>query len=268
MFLDKMQQIKETLSSKSSVVVAFSGGVDSSTLAALAYEALGDNALAVTINMHSLPAGELQIAKDVAREIGIKHKIVDFDEFTVPGFVDNSPDRCYHCKRSILGLLLEVAGEEGYEIVTEGTNITEMQGRRPGMKAVAEMAKQVMSPFLQFSVTREEIRQMAEHMGLLVARKPSSPCMASRIPYGKKITSEGIARVKSAEEYLSTLGFTQFRVRDHGDIARIEVTIPDFPNVLKRKDEIMNELKRLGFHYVALDLEGFRSGSLDEVINK
>lgn len=268
MFLEKMQQIKEALASKSSVLVAFSGGVDSSTLAMLAYEALGDNALAVTVNMHSLPAGELQTAKDVAREIGIKHKVVDFNEFNVPGFVDNSPNRCYHCKRSILGLLLEVAAEEGYEIVIEGTNTTEMQGHRPGMKAVAEMAQQVMSPFLRFSVNREEIRQMAELMGLSVARKPSSPCLASRIPYGKKITSEGIARVRSAEEYLSTLGLTQFRVRDHGDIARIEVNDSDLPFVLQRKDDIVTELKRSGFHYIALDLKGFRSGSLDEVIDK
>lgn len=268
MFLDKMQLIKEALSSKSSAVVAFSGGVDSSTLAALAYEALGDNALAVTINMHSLPAGELQMAKDVAREIGIRHKVVNFNEFTVPGFVENSPNRCYHCKRSILGVLLELADEEGYEVVIEGTNITEMQGHRPGMQAVAEMAEQVISPFLQFSVSRGEIRQIAEYMGLSVARKPSSPCLASRIPYGKKITSEGISRVRSAEQYLSTLGFSQLRVRDHGDIARIEVNSSDFTAVLKRKDEIVNELKRLGFHYVALDMEGFRSGSLDEVINR
>lgn len=263
-----MKLIKEALAAKNSAVVAFSGGVDSSTLAALAYEAMGDKALAVTINMHSLPAGELQRAKDVAGEIGIRHRVIDFNEFTVPGFVENSPERCYYCKKSILGLLLEMADEEGYEVVIEGTNITEMRGRRPGMQAVAEMAQQVMSPFLQFSVTREEIRQMAEHLGLSVAGKPSSPCLASRIPYGKKITYESIARVKSAEEYLSTLGISQFRVRDHEDVARIEVKPSDFPFVMQRKDEIVNELKRLGFHYVALDLEGFRSGSMDEVISR
>jgi uncharacterized protein len=268
MFLDKMQQITEALASKKSAVVAFSGGVDSSVLAALACEALGDHALAVTINMYSLPAGELQMAKGVAREIGIRHKVVDFDEFNVPGFVENSPDRCYHCKRAILETLFRVAEEAGYEVVIEGTNITEMQGRRPGMQAVAEMADRVMSPFLQFSVTREEIRQMAGHMGLSVARKPSSPCLASRVPYGKKITSEIIARVRSAEEYLSNMGFTQFRIRDHGDVARIEVKPSDLPVVLQRKDDIVNELKRLGFHYVALDLEGFRSGSLDETISR
>ncbi|WP_321420272.1 ATP-dependent sacrificial sulfur transferase LarE [uncultured Methanomethylovorans sp.] len=264
MFLDKMQQIKEALSLKSCVLVAFSGGVDSSVLAALAHEALGNKALAITINMHSLPEGELQIAEDIAREIGIRHKVMDFDEFTVPEFVENSPKRCYYCKRSILGLLLEVAKKEGSEVVIEGTNITEMQGNRPGMQAVAEMTKRVISPFLQFSVSREEIRQMAKHMGLSVAGKPSSPCLASRIPYGKKITPEGISRVKAAEKYLFTLGFIQFRVRDHGDVARIEVKSSDFPAVIERKEDIVNEFKRLGFHYVALDMEGFRSGSLDE----
>ena len=268
MFLDKMQQIKEALSLKSSALVAFSGGVDSSTLAALAYEALGDKTLAVTINMHSLPEGELQMAEDIARMIGIRHKVIDFDEFTVPGFVENSPQRCYYCKKSILGLLLEVAKEEDCEAVIEGTNITEVQGHRPGMQAIAEITEQVMSPFLQFSVSREEIRQMAKHMGLSVAGKPSSPCLASRIPYGKKITPEGISRVKSAENYLSSVGFTQFRVRDHGDVARIEVKSSDFPAVIERKEDIVNELKRLGFHYIALDMEGFRSGSLDEVISK
>lgn len=268
MFLDKMQQIKEALASKNSIVVAFSGGVDSSVLAALAYEALVDNTLAVTVNMYSLPAGELQRAKDAAREIGIRHRAVDFDEFNVPGFVENSPDRCYHCKRAILETLFRVAEEVGYEVVIEGTNITEMQGRRPGMQAVVEMADRVMSPFLQFSVSREEIRHMAEHMGLSVARKPSSPCLASRIPYGRRITYELIARVRSAEECLSTMGLTQFRVRDHGDVARIEVKPSDLPAVLQRKDDIVNELKRLGFHYVTLDLEGFRSGSLDEVISR
>ncbi len=268
MFLDKMQLIEESLASKSSVLVAFSGGVDSSVLAALAWGALGKNALAVTISMHSLPAGELQMAKDVASEMGIKHRIVDFDEFIVPGFVENSPNRCYHCKRSILETLFRIANEEGYEVVAEGTNVTEMQGRRPGMQAVAEMADRVMSPFLQFSVTREEIRQMAEHMGLSVARKPSSPCLASRIPYGKKITSEIIARVRSAEEYISAMGVTQLRVRDHGDVARVEVEPSDLPVVLQRKDDIVKEFKRLGYLYVTLDLEGFRSGSLDEAISK
>lgn len=268
MFLDKMQLIKEMLSSKSSALVAFSGGVDSSTLAALAHNALGDNALAITINMHSLPAGELEMAKVIAREIGIRHKVLDFDEFTIPGFVENSSNRCYHCKRAILGVLIGVADEEGYEIVIEGTNITEIQGRRPGMQAVEEISEHVISPFLQFSVSREEIIQMAAYMGLSVARKPSSPCLASRIPYGQRITREGIERVRSAEQYLSTIGFSQFRVRYHGDIARIEVTSPDFTTVLKRRDEIVNELKRFGFHYVVLDLEGFRSGSLDEVISR
>jgi uncharacterized protein len=268
MFLDKMQQIKEELASKRRVLVAFSGGVDSSVLAALAYEALGDNALAVTVNMYSLPAGELQRAKDVAREIGIKHKVVDFDEFNVPGFVENSSDRCYHCKQSVLETLYRVADEGGYEVVIEGTNITETRGHRPGMQAVEEMADRIMSPFLQFAVTKDEIRQMAEYIGLSIAFKPSSPCLASRIPYGKKITVEIIARVRSAEEYLSSMGFTQFRVRDHGDVARIEVKPSDLPAVLQRKDDIVNELKRLGFHYVALDLEGFRSGSLDEVISR
>lgn len=268
MFFDKMKQIKEALASKSSALVAFSGGVDSSTLAALAYEVLGNNALAVTINMHSLPEGELQMAENIAREIGIRHKVIDFDEFNVPEFVENSPKRCYYCKRSILELLLEAAKKEGSEVVIEGTNITEMQGNRPGMQAVAEMNERVISPFLQFSVTREEIRQMAEYMGLSVAKKPSSPCLASRIPYGKKITPEGISRVKSAEKYIFNLGFTQFRVRDHGDVARIEVKSSDFPAVIEKKEGIVNELKRLGFHYVTLDMEGFRSGSLDEVVSK
>jgi uncharacterized protein len=268
MFLDKMQQIKESIFSKKSALVAFSGGVDSSVLAKLAYDALGDYVLAVTINMYSLPAQEIQKAKDVAREIGIKHRIVNFDEFKILGFVENSPQRCYHCKKSILEILLKIACKEGYSVLIEGTNITETLGNRPGMQAVLEMGEVVMSPFIQFSVTKSEIRQMAEYMGLTVADKPSSPCLASRIPYGRQITKEGISRVKFAEEYLSTLVFSQFRIRDHGDIARIEITSSDLQRILENKDEIVHQLKRLGFYYVTLDLEGFRSGSLDEVISK
>lgn len=261
-----MKQIKEMFADKKKVLVAFSGGVDSSVLAALVYELLKCNSLSITINMQSTPSGEIDLAEKIAREIGIKHKVIDFNELKVPEFVNNTPNRCYYCKQHILEILKKEAVVGNYDAIVEGTNISEVHGTRPGMKAIEEMRPLVISPFVQFKVSKEEIRQIAAYFRLSVTEKPSSPCLASRVPYGQKITPQDIGKIRIAEHYLLSLGLNQVRVRYHNNIARIEVVPEDFNGILIRREEIIRNLKDMGFQYVTLDLVGFRSGSLDEVL--
>ena len=266
---EKIEQIKKAIAKKGSAIIAFSGGVDSTTIAALAYEALGERALAVTAESVIFPERELKAAVRTAREIGIPHQIVHFDEHEVPGFVENTRDRCYHCKKGLLRTLIDIADKEGFNVVLEGTNASEILGYRPGRKAIVEAGGRVFTPFTEFEVTKDEVRQIAREMGLSVAGKPSMACLSSRIPYGQLITREGLTRVDAAEDFLFSLGFTQVRVRDHSErssIARIEIMPSEFAGVLQERERIVSHLKKWGFDYVTLDIVGFRSGSMDEVL--
>lgn len=266
MLSDKIQKIRDAIAQKESAIIAFSGGVDSTTLATLAFEELGERALAITADSATLPQRELEAAKRAAMEIGIPHRVVYFDEVAEPGFAINTPDRCYYCKKGLLRTLLNVAESEGYNVVIEGTNSSELKGHRPGRKAILEAGERVFTPYVDFEVTKDEVRQIARELGLSVADKPSMACLSSRFPYGNPITKEGLRRVGEAEDCLFSLGFAQFRVRDHNNIARIEVMPSDFGMVLQHRETILSHMKELGFNYVTLDLEGFRSGSMDEVL--
>jgi len=266
MLPDKIELIKEAIANKKSAVIAFSGGVDSVTLAALAYQTLGRNALAVTAGSAGLPRRELEAAIHTAREIGIDHRVVQFDELNEPGFAENTPDRCYYCKKGLLRTLAEVADEVGSNVILDGTNASEIRGHRPGWQAIIEAGERVFTPFTEYGVTKEEVREIARALGLSVADKPSNACLSTRFPYGQPITREGVARIESAEDQLISQGFTRIRVRDHGGIARIEVMPSEFATVLKERERIAACLKKLGFNYVTLDIEGFRSGSMDEVL--
>jgi len=262
---DKMRSIENAIAQRRSVLIAFSGGVDSSVLAALAHRALGDKAIAVTADSQTLSPGELEGAKDVANEIGISHRIISYDELGEPGFANNPVDRCYYCKKGLIRELKKFAAEHDVKSIIEGTNISDLKNHRPGHRALIE--EEVYNPYVEFKVTKEEIREMARKLGLSVADKPSMACLSSRFPYGQTITAESLHRVGEAENYLRTHGFRVVRVRDHAGIARIEVMPDEMARFMEIREDILAKFKELGFSYVTLDLMGFRSGSMDEVLD-
>ena len=265
MALEKIEKIKEAIKARGSAVIAFSGGVDSATLAALAFQALGEKALAVTIDSPLFPRQQLEAAVQTACEIGIQHKIIQLSQMDIPGFSANPVNRCYFCKKTLLESLLDFAGKMGYDSVLEGTNFSEIQGEnRPGYRAIKETGEKVFSPFVECNVTKEEIRKIASDLSLSAAHRPSAACLATRIPYGQAITTEALRKIEKAEDFLLSLGFTQFRVRMHENLARIEIIQDELKKAFLKREEISRHLKSLGFDYVTLDLEGFRSGSMDE----
>lgn len=264
MAISKLQKIKDAIKTRESAIIAFSGGVDSTVLAALAYEVLGDRALAVTLDSPLFPRRQLNTAVQTACELGIPHKVLPFSHLGMSYFTANPLNRCYFCKKTLLNTLIEFAKKEGYNVVLEGTNASEIKGYRPGHQALLEAGDKVLAPFLEFEVTKDEVREIASSRALSAAHRPSMACLASRFPYGQPITTQALQKIEKAEEYLFSLGFLQARVRLHANIARIEVPPEEFPLILEKSIQISERLKKLEFDYVTLDLEGFRSGSLDE----
>lgn len=263
---NKIEKLKRFISDKGKdgVVIAFSGGVDSSTLAAVSHEVLGDKAVAVIAQSPTYTSQELVDAKTVAKEIGIKLYVINTNELTNENFSKNPENRCYYCKKELLEQLLGFAREIGFKTVFEGTNYTDLNDHRPGFKAVKE-ASNVYSPWMVNQFSKEEIRGLAKEMGLSVYDKPALACLASRIPFNEKITAEKLSRIEKAENIVQAiLGAKQIRVRDHNDLARIEVGRNEralFCN-LDALDKLSVELKKLGFKYVTIDLEGYKSGSM------
>jgi uncharacterized protein len=252
------------------VAVAFSGGVDSSTLAAVSHEVLGEMAIAVVAYSPTYTSEELLEAKKIAKDIGIKLYMVETNELENPDFSRNPENRCYYCKKELLQTLIDCAHKLGFKAVFEGTNFSDLNDHRPGFKAVQE-AKNVYSPWMINKFSKDEIRQVAKQMGLSIHDKPALACLASRIPFNQKITAEKLGRIDKAERVIkSIIGVKQIRVRDHNGLARIEVAKADIPlfcsvNVL---DNVAEELKKLGFKYVTIDLEGYRSGSMLKTLEK
>ncbi len=260
---EKLKKIIEE-KGKDGAVVAFSGGVDSSTLAAVSRKVLGEKAIAVTAKSPTYPHEEIEAAEKVAKEIGIKWYTVETKELTNPNFTKNPENRCYYCKKTLLTKLLDFAHELGFRAVFEGTNFSDLSDHRPGFKAVKELAN-IHSPWVEGEFTKQEIREIAKKLGLSVENKPPLACLASRIPYHQKITKEKLLRVDKAECAIKEItGICQLRVRDHNGLARIEVEKDEMIQLLDMKilDEITVRLKALGFQYVVLDTEGYRSGSL------
>jgi uncharacterized protein (TIGR00268 family) len=260
---EKAQAVRDDLSEREGVLIAFSGGVDSTVVAALARDALGDDAVACTAKSETLPEAELDDAKRIADEIGIRHEIVSFSELDDPDFVENDGDRCYHCRTMRLGKMFETAEDLGIPVVCDGTNAGDADGgHRPGLQAVEEL--DAYSPLLAHDLGKDEIREIAERRDLSVADKPSMACLSSRIPTGLEVTEEKLSRVEQAETLLRQWGFSQFRVRDHDGLARIEVGEDELETALNSDfvAAARDHLTDLGFDHVTLDLHGYQTGSV------
>jgi tRNA-specific 2-thiouridylase/uncharacterized protein len=259
----KLAAAREDLAAREGVLVAFSGGVDSSVVAAIAHDALGEDAVACTARSETLPASELEDARAVAAEIGIRHEEVTFSELDSEAFVENGEDRCYHCRTMRLSAMYDRARELGIGVVCDGTNASDPgEGHRPGLRAVEEL--DAHSPLLEHGITKAEVREIADRYGLSVADKPSMACLSSRIPTGLEVTEERLTRVEKAERLLRTWGFDQFRVRDHDGLARIEVGSEELPAALTPEfaRSAREHFEGLGFEHVTLDLHGYETGSV------
>ena len=250
------------------VAVAYSGGVDSAVVARAAFEALGDRAVAVTAASESLASGELEDAEALARQIGIRHRVIRTEEFADPNYLRNNTDRCYFCKSELYGRLTSLKGELGVDAIVSGANLDDKGDYRPGLIAASENA--VRHPLQECSLGKSDVRALAKAWGLPAWDKPATPCLSSRIAYGEAVTPERVKMIDDAEAWLRARGLVLLRVRYHkGDLARVEVPIEELPRLASPgvRDELTSEFRRLGFKYVTLDLDGFRSGSMNAVIS-
>jgi uncharacterized protein len=248
-----------------SVLVAFSGGVDSTLLLRAAHDVLGDKAIAATGLSQTYAAEEMEEARSIAAEIGAEHLIVSTMELTDPRYADNTHQRCFFCKTELYSRLNEVAQSRQIKVVVDGTNADDLGDFRPGLRAARDLG--VRSPLQEVGMTKAEIREISSELGLRTWDKPAMACLSSRFAYGDPITVEKLAKVAAGESFLRRLGFRGFRLRHHGDLARLEFPSEQMAEAVARADEIVAGVKAVGYQYVALDLEGFRSGRMNEVLN-
>jgi uncharacterized protein len=259
---EKLSRMKSVIGECSSAVIAFSGGVDSSVVCAIANEVLGENVVAVTAVSPTYPPGEIEVAKKVAEQIGIKHKIITTNELEDKNFTKNPAERCYYCKSELLRKLDGVRKKLKIEKIFDGTNRDDFLDFRPGLRAIEEF--NVLSPLAFAGMTKDDVRKLAARLGLPNADKPANPCLASRIPFGQKIMRRKLQRIAKGEEFMRSLGFRIVRVRDHGDFARVEVGKNELPKARKLEGKIITALKKLGYARAELDPRGYRMGGANE----
>ncbi|AGF55194.1 ATP-dependent sacrificial sulfur transferase LarE [Clostridium saccharoperbutylacetonicum] len=263
---EKFQFLKDNIKERGSGAIAFSGGVDSTFLVYVAHEVLGDKVIAVTATSSTYPQRELKEAIKYAKDIGVKHLIISSEELDIEGFASNPKNRCYYCKKELFTKIRVVAKENGIEYVFDGSNLDDSGDYRPGMQAASEL--EVISPLKEATLTKEDIRALSKELGIPTWNKPSFACLSSRFPYGRKITIPKLKMVEEAEQFLLDIGIRQVRVRHHGEIARIEVSPEERVKFfdVSVMDKIGETFKKIGFSYVTLDVIGYRTGSMNEVL--
>ncbi|MBQ1311585.1 MAG: ATP-dependent sacrificial sulfur transferase LarE [Blautia sp.] len=263
---EKYENLKNILRSCQGVAVAFSSGVDSTLLLKTARNVLGDRVIAITAVSRSFPQRERAEAAAFCKENNIRQFFVDSEELSIEGFRRNPPDRCYLCKRELFGKIRKLASEQGFSVVAEGSNMDDLSDYRPGLRAIEELG--IRSPLREAGLYKEEIRVLSKELSLPTWKKPSFACLASRFVYGETITAEKLGMVEKAEQFLMDRGFSQLRVRIHGDLARIEVEPSEIPRLTDpgMSSQVSLYLKSLGFSYVTVDLQGYRTGSMNEVL--
>jgi uncharacterized protein len=264
---EKETALTERIKTAGKLAVAFSGGVDSTYLLYKAHEVLGENCIAVTVRSQVITREEFDWTVDFCKQTGVKQEVIDFDVFSVDEFAENPSDRCYYCKRKIFGAVLETAAKYGITQAADGSNVDDDGDYRPGMRAIAELG--IVSPLKEAGLSKSDIRMLSKEAGLVTWDHPSAACLASRFTYGEKITDSGLERVAAAEKFIKDLGFEGIRVRVHGDLARIEAAPSDIELMTydRARKEISAELRRLGFKYVTIDMDGYRTGSMNEVLD-
>ena len=263
----KLENLKKYLKSLERVAVAFSSGVDSTFLLKTAHEVLGENVVAITLSASVFPQKETAGAEAFCKKEGIRHLVCQLNPLQIEGFADNPPDRCYICKKEIFSQMIEIAKANGFSHVVEGSNMDDNSDYRPGLKAIKEL--NVLSPLQVAELTKAEIRELSKEMGLNTWNKPSKACLASRFAYGEMITIEKLIMIEQAEQVLMEFGYIQSRVRMHGEIARIEILSEQIERfIMYHRERVYKELKEIGFLYVTLDLEGYRTGSMNEKLGK
>ena len=264
---NKRVYLVDILSKMDRVIIAYSGGVDSAFLAAVANEVLGSSALSVTAVSPSLAPSELEEAESLAQDLGLNYRTINTNEIDREDYSANNPDRCFFCKDELYSHLIKFCGEENYNFVVNGTNVDDLGDYRPGLDAATQYG--VRSPLVEANLKKKDIRVLSREMGLPTWDKPAQACLSSRIPYGTMVTVAALTTIAKAEKYLRTKGFKQLRVRHHESIARIEISADDFDVLTSEplRTEVPSYFKSLGYSYVTLDLEGFRSGSLNEILN-